>query len=108
VWLYIFSWQTPVLDGRPRAFHCLDIPFVFDNSDRCDHMTGGGPDARKLGQAMADSWVQFARSGNPNHSGIPIWDAYSDKSGVNLIFDDCMHTVRHPDRDELQLIRQGV
>lgn len=108
VWLYLFSWRTPVLDGRPRAFHCLDIPFVFDNTDRCDHMTGGGPDARKLGQAMADTWVQFARSGDPNHSGIPKWDAYSDESGINLIFDDCANTVKHPDRDELQIIRQGA
>jgi para-nitrobenzyl esterase len=108
VWLYLFSWQTPVLDGRPRAFHCLDIPFVFDNTDRCDHMTGGGPDARKLGQAMADTWVQFARSGDPNHNGIPTWDAYSDEPGVNLIFDNRVHTVPHPDREELQLIRQGA
>jgi para-nitrobenzyl esterase len=71
-------------------------------------MTGGGPDARKLGQAMADTWVQFARSGDPNHSGIPKWDAYSDEPGVNLIFDNRVHIVQHPDREELQLIRQGA
>jgi para-nitrobenzyl esterase len=106
-WLYLFNWQTPILDGRPRAFHCLDIPFAFDNTDKCDHMTGGGPDARKLGQAMADTWLQFARYGDPNHSGIPKWDAYSDEAGVNLVFDNRIHTAQHPDRVELQAIRQG-
>ncbi len=25
-YLYWFTWQTPVFDGRPRAFHCAEIP----------------------------------------------------------------------------------
>jgi para-nitrobenzyl esterase len=108
VWLYLFNWQTPILDGRPRAFHCLDIPFVFNNTDSCDHMTGGGPSARTLSHAMADTWVEFARSGDPNHTGIPTWDAYSDESGVNLVFDDLIRAEQHPDRDELSVIRPGA
>src|SRR5262249_53721362 len=32
-YLYLFAWQTPVLDGRPRAFHCSELAFVFDNTD---------------------------------------------------------------------------
>jgi hypothetical protein len=27
-YLYWFQWQTPILDGRPRAFHCAELPFV--------------------------------------------------------------------------------
>ena len=38
---YQFAWQTPVLDGRPMAFHCSELPFVFDNADLCENMTGG-------------------------------------------------------------------
>ncbi|HEY1313500.1 MAG TPA: carboxylesterase family protein, partial [Steroidobacteraceae bacterium] len=44
-YLYWFTWQTPILNGRPRAFHCSEIAFVFDNTDRCDTMTGGVPEA---------------------------------------------------------------
>jgi para-nitrobenzyl esterase len=33
-YLYWFTWQTPVLNGRPRAFHCSEIAFAFDNTDR--------------------------------------------------------------------------
>ena len=106
-WLYQFNWQTPVLDGRPRAFHCLDIPFVFHNTDRCDHMTGGSAKAKRLSQAMADAWIEFARSGDPNHAGITDWRSYSDDSGMNLIFDDPVRTERHPDFSELQVIRRA-
>lgn len=35
VYQYVFSWATPVLDGRPGTFHACEIAFVFDNVDRC-------------------------------------------------------------------------
>jgi len=34
---YIYSWQTPVLDGRPGSFHACEIAFAFDNASICDH-----------------------------------------------------------------------
>src|SRR5208282_2896401 len=48
-YLYWFTWKTPVLDGRPRAFHCAELAFCFDNTERCENMTGDGPEARALG-----------------------------------------------------------
>ena len=75
-YLYLFTWQTTVLNGRPRAFHCSELPFVFDNTDRCAGMTGGTVEARELGAKMADAWINFARKGDPNHmdfrSGRPF------------------------------------
>src|SRR3569623_2718512 len=41
-YLYWFVRQTPELDGRPRAFHCLDLPIMITNTVRCASMTGGG------------------------------------------------------------------
>src|SRR6185295_3669013 len=55
-YLYWFAWQTPVLDGRPRAFHCSELPFVFYNTDRCAAMTGGTAEARELSARVADAW----------------------------------------------------
>src|SRR5947209_12018024 len=69
-YLFWFTWQTRVLDGRPRAFHWSVLPFVFDNTDRCAAMTGGTAEARTLGAKMADAWIAFARKGDPNHPGI--------------------------------------
>ncbi len=46
VYMYLFSWQTPVLNGRPRAFHCSEIPFVFANTDVSAFATGGTAEAR--------------------------------------------------------------
>ena len=77
---YWFAWQTPVLDGRPGAFHCSEIAFVFDNTDRCAPMTGGGLAPRALAAKVSDAWINFARHGDPNHSGLPHWPAFQPTS----------------------------
>lgn len=100
-WLYWFTWQTPVLDGRPRAFHCAEIPFTFANAERCDRMTGGGPRAQALEAVIADAWIAFARNGNPNHKGMASWAPYSAASPVTMIFDDHSQAVIGIDREEL-------
>ena len=84
---YWFRWQTPILDGRPRAFHSSEISFVFYNTERCASMTGGGTDALDLSGRMADAWINFARHGNPNHSGLPHWPAYDAAKMPTMIFD---------------------
>jgi para-nitrobenzyl esterase len=99
-YLYWFTWQTPILDGRPRAFHCAEIPFVFCNTDRCANMTGGGPEARALSAKVADAWVQFARTGNPNHPGIPNWAPFSPKTVPTMMFDNNVELALDPDGKE--------
>lgn len=83
---YWFRWQTPILDGRPRAFHSSDLAFVFYNTERCASMTGGGPEALDLAGRMADAWIHFARNGDPNHSGLPHWPAYDAAKIPTMIF----------------------
>jgi para-nitrobenzyl esterase len=99
-YVYWFAWQTPILDGRPRAFHCSEIAFVFDNTDRCENMTGGGADARALAATMSEAWIHFARTGNPNHAGMPHWPAFSTSTSPTMIFDNRTRAENGPDADE--------
>jgi para-nitrobenzyl esterase len=100
VYLYWFTWQTPVLDGRPRAFHCAELPFVFDNTDRCAAMTGGTAEARELAGKVADAWINLARKGDPNHPGLPKWPAFNAEKGPVMIFDNKCEVRNDPDRAE--------
>jgi para-nitrobenzyl esterase len=104
-YLYWFTWQTPILEGRPRAFHCAEIPFVFANTDRCETMTGGGADARALGALMSDAWVQFARTGNPNHARLRDWQAFTVRENQTMVFDNRSSLVNGPDLEEQRSIR---
>jgi len=94
---FLFTWQTPVLGGRPRAFHCSELPFVFNNTDRAAAMTGGGPEARDLGGRMSDAWIAFARKGDPNHPGLPKWPAFTAREGALMIFDAKCEVRMNPD-----------
>jgi para-nitrobenzyl esterase len=84
---YMYSWRTPVLDNRPGPFHACEISFVFDNAELCDHYSAGDPGALALSKQMSTAWVNFARSGNPNHSGLPHWPAYTADTRATMCFD---------------------
>ena len=103
-YLYWFGWKTPVLDGRPLAFHCQDLAMWFDNIDLCVQQTGGGAEARALASKMSNALVAFARTGNPTHPGIPRWPAYSASAPANMIFDTRVEVRNAPDGAALKLI----
>ena len=103
-YLYWFTWKTPVLDGRPRSIHCCDLPFCFDNTDRNENLTGGGPGPRELAASVSEAWIQFARSGNPNHHGLPNWPAFSAETCPTMIFDTQCRMQNNPDKEERQAL----
>jgi para-nitrobenzyl esterase len=104
VYMFWFAWQTPVLDGRPRAFHCSELPFVFNNTDRAAAMTGGGAEARELGARMSDAWITFARKGDPNHAGLPKWPAFTAKEGALMVFDNKCEVKMNPDGEARRVV----
>ncbi|GAB3340416.1 carboxylesterase/lipase family protein [Larkinella ripae] len=96
VFMYLFTWQSPVLDGRYKAVHCMEIPFVFNNIARCEEMTGGTRAAYELADKMSQSWINFARSGNPGHKGLPAWQKYTPANGATMLFDNqCVEKYHH-------------
>lgn len=86
-WQYCFTWRTPALEGRPKTFHSAEIAFAFDNAGLCENQTGGGPEALRLAGQMSEAWIAFARSGSPEHSGLPAWGRFG-ATRPTMIFDD--------------------
>jgi para-nitrobenzyl esterase len=105
---YIFSWRTPVLEGRPGTFHACEIAFVFDNAGLCIRQTGGGPAALSLSRNVSQAWVHFARSGNPNHAGLPNWPVYDAAKHATMFFDSPCFVRNNPEGEGLRLIRQAT
>jgi len=104
VYMYLFTWQSPVNDGRYKAMHCMDIAFQFDNIRRCEEMTGGGKDAYALASKISSAWISFARSGNPNTPGLPKWPAYTSANGATMILDNKCEMRDHPDAELLKIV----
>ena len=98
VYMYLFTWQSPVMDGKYKALHCMEIPFVFDNIERSQQMTGGGEEAQAFAQVVSQSWINFARTGDPNQEGMPNWEPYTEANGSTMILDVNSHLAHHPDQ----------
>ncbi len=105
VYLYVFTWQSPVMDGKYKSTHCMELPFVFNNIARCEEMTGGGPEAYALAEKVSAAWVQFARTGNPNHPGLPAWPAFTADNGANMMLDNTCEVRKHFDKELLNVMK---
>ena len=106
VYMYMFNWESPVLDGILRSTHCMEIPFVFNNATRHASMTGGGEDAVRLAAKMSRSWANFARTGRPEAEGLPEWTAFDCENRATMFFDNECRIVCNHDKELIDFIRQ--
>lgn len=102
VYAYLFTWQSPVMNGKYKAIHCVEIPFVFDNIERSKNMTGGGAAADALAKQVSQAWINFARFGNPDQAGLPHWAPYNAEKGATMMIDTEWAVRHHPDQKLLE------
>ena len=69
------------------AAHALEIPFIFDAFDRSPmnllYNHKNLPEAKALSKIIQGYWINFARTGDPNGSGLPEWPPF-DPSGQKV------------------------
>jgi para-nitrobenzyl esterase len=104
---YIYSWRTPMLNKCPGTFHACEISFAFDNAAICDQYSAGDPGAFVLSKQLSSAWVNFARTGNPNHAGLPNWPKYTTGSRATMIFDAPCKLRFDPEGKGLKIITQS-
>jgi para-nitrobenzyl esterase len=92
-YLYLFNWDTPVDGGKWRSPHALEIGFVFDNVANSESMSGVGEAQQRVADIMADTWIAFARTGNPNNPQIPEWPPYNLESRPVMVLDETPEVV---------------
>jgi para-nitrobenzyl esterase len=88
-YMYLFCYQTPVVDGRLKACHGLEVPFVFDNCQAAP-ITGQSAARLELAASMRDAWTRFARCGDPG------WPAYNVQARATMLFDVASRVVDDP------------
>ena len=86
VYAYLLSYQSPVQDGRMGAPHNLCMPLVFGR-DKAPGVIGDGPAHHALATATQTAWARFARTGDPNHPGLPTWPRYDAASRFTMRLD---------------------
>lgn len=105
VYMYLFDWQSPVMDGKYKAVHCMEIAFCFDNIQRTKNMTGGTKEAQVLADKMSQSWINFAKVGNPNHKDLPNWPTYNSTNTATMHFDNTCVVKPQMDKELFDLVK---
>jgi para-nitrobenzyl esterase len=80
---YLFTWQSPAMNGAFGACHALEIGFVFCELD--SSFSGSGPDADKLSYEIQEAWTTFARTGNPSTNSLGPWPQYCEKRSTMIL-----------------------
>jgi para-nitrobenzyl esterase len=100
VYMYYFTWRTPVHDGKLKSLHTIDIPFATANVDESQSMTGSGKDRYPLEEKVSGAWASFARNGNPNYKGLPNWPKFEARDRATMILANECKVVNDPNGAE--------
>ena len=110
-WVYEMDWGSPVAGGRFGAPHTVDIPFFFDNLAVSPGMVGARAqdvqNAQPLANLMSDTLIAFARTGNPNHAGLPRWPAYNLTTRPTMIWNTTSQILDDPRGRQRRLAAQA-
>jgi para-nitrobenzyl esterase len=102
VYMYLFTWESPFMGGVLKCPHTMEIPFVFNNVEPTIGILGNSPERIPLAARVSGAWLAFARSGNPNHPGLPEWPTYDKEKRATMVFGTECRVENDPRGEERQ------
>ena len=102
-WVYQFDLPSPDDGGKWGAPHTIDIAHAFDNLDKPGAFSGNSQAAQQVADQLSNSFIQLARTGDPNHSGLTHWPRYSLPERHTMIFDRTSRAAADPRKTEREL-----
>ena len=103
---YRFDWRSPLLGGVLGSCHALEIGFVFGtyNEKLAGAFFGKGAKADALSSAMMQSWIAFARTGDPSSAPTGPWPRYEPATRATMMLGaGDPHVVGAPDDHRRQM-----
>jgi para-nitrobenzyl esterase len=98
---YTYQFDRPIA-GAQFTRHMAEVPFVFGNLLPSGFVGGPWNDTdRKISADIQGYWTNFAKTGDPNGKGLPLWPKFNATSRPYLEFTDDGPVVREGLRREI-------
>jgi para-nitrobenzyl esterase len=110
VWLYRFGYVAESQRAKSKgAGHASELPFVFNTLTARFGSSVTAKD-KEAAQAIHTYLANFAKSGDPNGSGLPAWSKYDPAKSDMMIFTLDNGALVKPDpwRTRLDLVEKAV
>ena len=100
--MYLFDYPSPMKNGDLGSIHTIENVFVFDSFDEfpLEIYPTSSEEVKSISHKMMDSWIAFARTGNPNYEGLPEWLPYDPTIRATMIFGKEIKSVNDPSGEE--------
>ncbi len=104
-WMYLFDYESPAHEGRLGSCHSLDIPFIWGTHgvENMKRFCGEGAVVRELSLRMMDTYLAFARTGDPANESLPSWPGYDARERATMHLGEKCYVERAPLEEERQL-----
>jgi para-nitrobenzyl esterase len=99
-YVYYFDHRTP--QSPNGAAHAAELGYVFRTLDA----RGGNPrpEDTATSELMSRYWTNFAKTGNPNGPGLPVWPAFTEPGQQAMVFDGASGARRIPNLEKLEAL----
>jgi len=96
--VYYFDHRTP--QSPNGATHAAELGYVFRTLD----VRGGNPRPEDIAisELISRYWTNFAKTGDPNGTGLPVWPAFDNAKQQVMVFEDEAGAASIPNLKKLQ------
>ncbi len=102
---YQLDWASTREGRKFGAPHASDIQLVFDNIGK-PGSTAEGPTSQRMADIMSETFIVFARKGDPNNRSIPVWKPYTMAKRETMVFDVPPHLENDPRGEERKIFEK--
>ncbi|MDH3651271.1 MAG: carboxylesterase family protein, partial [Saprospiraceae bacterium] len=104
-YMYLFSYVPAPMKERMRfgAGHGSEVSYVFKNLNARWGVSEVSTEDQEVARMMNTYWANFAKTGDPNGEGLPLWPAFQTKSSEIIEFQHDGSAVGKPDPRKMKL-----